>query len=209
MEDFNMAEEITQATTDTDAGENTATETGSTNTANDSSQTETLKKLIQSGIDKGLAEERKKYADLQKKFDKMTKEGMNKEELAKFELDERDKQLTAREKELNDRQNRWNAMEAIKEAGLDDGGKDALELVDFVISDDEETTKARVKAFSNLVKKFVKAEVDRTFKTNGRNPDNGVSGGKETKTSIATNLGKAAAERNTAAKGVLEHYLGG
>lgn len=71
------------------------------------------------------------------------------------------------------------AIKAIKAAGLDDGSDASLELVDFVLGADEKAIDARVKAFGALVKKFVAAEVDKTFKDSGRNPGKGSSGGKE------------------------------
>ena len=52
-----------------------------------------------------------------------------------------------------------------------------MELVDFVMSDDTETIDKRVKAFGDLVRKFVTAEVDKKFKSNGRTPNTGSNGG--------------------------------
>ena len=77
---------------------------------------------------------------------------------------------------LAEKENRLFAIKAIKAAGLDDGSDKALELVDFVIGGSEEEIEARVKAFNGLVKKFVKAEVDKTFKQHGRDPGQGGGG---------------------------------
>ena len=41
------------------------------------------------------------------------------------------------------------------------------------MSDSEENINARVKSFSELVKKFVNAQVDKKFKDNGRTPNSG------------------------------------
>ena len=76
-------------------------------------------------------------------------------------------------KRLRTKENRLLAIKSIKAAGLDDGSDKALELVDFIIADDEESINNRVKAFGNLVKRFVEDKVNKTFKDNGRNPNGG------------------------------------
>ena len=82
-----------------------------------------------------------------------------------------------KEKALLEKENRLFAIKAIKDAGLDDGGNEALELVDFVMSgkdDTEETIKGKVNTMKSFFEKRVAAEVDKIFKTNGRTP-NGAS----------------------------------
>ena len=110
---------------------------------------------------------------------------------------------------LTEKENRWFAIKAIKEAGLDDGGNNALELVDFVMGDSEEATRAKVKTFSDLVKKFVTAQVNETFKSNGRNPEKSGNVEGNATNNLAVKVGKTAADRNKAASEVLNHYLGG
>ena len=60
-------------------------------------------------------------------------------------------------------------------AGLDDGSDVSLELVDFVLAKETSEIDARIQAFDKLLKKLVKAEVDKTFRANGRNPQSGGS----------------------------------
>lgn len=171
-----------------------------------------LDKVIQSRVDRLMAEERKKNADLQKKYDKLVKEKMSDEEVKKLEADEREKALAAKERELKDRENKLYAIKAIKEVGLDDGSDKALELVDLIIHDDEKVMEARAKTLSDLVKRLVSAEVDKTFKANGRDPHGAKGGagkaeGKDV--TLAEKLGKSAAESNAKTNEVLKHYLGG
>ncbi len=179
---------------------------------NHASEVERLDKLVQSKVDRLMAEERKKNADLQKKLNALSKEKLSDDELKKMEIEEREKSIAMKEKELRDRENRLYAIKAIKSIGLDDGSDKSLELIDFVIGEDEKAIDARVKAFSDLVKRFVSAEVDKTFKANGRIP-NGAradAGREENKSvSIAEALGKKAAQTNEKANSVLSYYLGG
>ena len=157
-----------------------------------------------------MAEERKKNADLQKKLDRITKEKLSDEELKKAEMDDKVKELAEKEKELADRENRLFAIKAIKEAGLDDGSDNALNLVDFVMCANEDDTTERVNAFKTLLDKMVAAQVDKTFKANGRTPNGAGSAAEEKKdNSIAERLGKVRAEQSKISNDVLNYYLGG
>lgn len=172
--------------------------------------TENLDKLIQSKVDRLMADARKENATLQKELDKQKKARMSDEEVKQYEISEREKAIAAKEKELADRENRLYAIKAIKAAGLDDGGENSLELVDFVMSDTEENIDTRVKAFKSLVDKMVAAEVDKTFKTNGRTPKGANNGGQTKETStIAETLGKTRAAQTEKSNKILNHYLGG
>ena len=193
-----------------------STATGEGATQEPAKQTETLltdeiKKHIQSEIDRGLAEERKKSASLQKENERLKKEKMSAEELKKYEDEQREQEMTKRENALSERENRLFAIEAIKEIGLDDGSKKSLDLVDFVMSGDKDTITERVKAFKELVDRFVTAEVDKTIAANGRIPHGATTGnGGETKSnSIAVELGKQAAETTAKSNDILKHYYGG
>ena len=96
---------------------------------------------------------------------------------AELERQEREDALAERERALQEKENRLYAIKAIKAAGLDDGSDRALELVEFVLGGTEADIDLKVKAFGSLVKKFVKAEVDKTFKEHGRNPEQGAGAG--------------------------------
>lgn len=138
---------------------------------------EKLEKLIQAKVDRLTARLGKEKADLQKEVDKLKREKLSDEEIKQLEISEKEKALVERERALLDKENRLYAIKAIKAAQLDDGSDKSLELVDFVMSDDTETIDKRVKAFGDLVRKFVTAEVDKKFKSNGRTPNTGSNGG--------------------------------
>lgn len=130
---------------------------------------EALRKLIQQEVDRATNKLGNENKDLRQKL----KEKMTAEEVAKLEKEEREKELAERERALKDKESRLYAIQAIKEAGLDDGSANALALIDFVIADDEESMKTKVGAFKTLVDQFVKAKVDETFKKNGGTPAKG------------------------------------
>lgn len=138
---------------------------------------EKLEKLIQAKVDRLTARLGKEKAELQKEVDKLKREKLSDEEIKQLEISEKEKEIADRERALLEKENRLYAIKAIKAANLDDGSDKSLELVDFVMSDDTETIDKRVKAFGDLVRKFVTSEVDKKFKSNGRTPNTGSSGG--------------------------------
>ena len=136
-----------------------------------------LEKIIQRAVDRAtnkLGNENKK---LRQQLETLKKNKLTEEEAAELERQEREADLEERERALQEEKNRWYALGKIKEAGLDDGGNNALELVDFVLGGTEEDIDNRVKSFGALVKKLVKAEVDKTFKQHGRDPQQGAGSG--------------------------------
>lgn len=170
-----------------------------------------FEKLVQAKANKLAAEISKKNAQLQKELDTLKREKMTAEELKQLEMSEKEKTLAEREKMLLDKESRLIALRAIKEAGLDDGSDKALELVDFVMAENEDSIKNKVKAFGELVNKFVESKVGKIFKDNERNPNNSnVSTGDERKSnSVAENLGKARAEKQKQSNSILNFYRGG
>ena len=218
-----MAEETTntaqgtqnepQNTQTNQATNNTGNATNEPQEAQNNAQTKSaqpsIEELIQKAVDRATNKLGNDNKKLREQLDTLKKDKLTDDERKQLEIAEKEADIADREAKLHEKENRLFAIKAIKDAGLDDGSSNALELVDFVMTDDEETTTARVKAFDALVKKFVSAEVNRTFKDNGRNPDKGGSTGTDAKNDIAVNIGKAAAERNAAANKVLSQYLGG
>ena len=135
-----------------------------------------IEKLVQAKVDKITAKLGKEKSDLQKKLEKLKKEHLTDDQLKQDELNEKEKAIADREKALLEKENRLYAIKKIKAEGLDDGSDKSLELVDFVLSDDTDVIDSRVKAFSELVKKFVTDRVKKTFEDNGRNPNAGGKG---------------------------------
>lgn len=132
-----------------------------------------LDKIIQSRVDKQMAAERKKNAELEKKLKNLQQSKLTDDELKQIEIDEKEKAIAEREKAITDKENRLFAVKAIKEAGLDDGSDTALSLVDFVMGEDETEIKGKVKAFKELFNRAVTAEVNKRFKENGYTPKKG------------------------------------
>lgn len=188
--------------------ENTAEEQREKATT-DSIDNERLEKLIQSRVDRLLADERKKNVGLQKQLEKLTKEKLSDDELKQLEITEKEKAIAEREKAILDRENRWHAMKAIKEIGLDDGSEKALELIDFVMAEDAKAINEKVKKFNEFVRYFAKSDLEKTYKINGRIPNGANQKSAENKTSIAEKLGKSRAEQQKKSNDILQHYLGG
>lgn len=167
-----------------------------------------LDKLVNAKAERLTAEMSKKNSELEKELAKLKKEKMTADELKQFEISEKEKTLAEREKMLLDKENRLIAIKAIKEAGLDDGSDISLELVDFIMADNEDTIKSKTKTFSELVKKFVAIEVDKTFRKNGRNPNISNVGESKKSNGIAETLGKARAEKQKQSNDILKYYGG-
>ncbi len=206
--------EVENTNTSTDTETKPAdSEKESKNADNKPNDSDKLDKIIQSRVDRAMADERKKNADLLKELEKLKREKLSDDEIKQLEVEEREKAIADKEKALTEKENRLFAIKAIKEAGLDDGSDKVLELVDLVVSgtnDTEETIQNKVKSFSDLLKSMVAAEVEKTFKANGRIP-NGASSAGDTKdtSNIAVKLGKERAEANKKANDVLSYYTGG
>ena len=151
-----------------------------------------LDKIIQSRLDKQMAAERKKNADLKKQLERLQKAKLTDDELKQIEIEEREKTIAEREKAITDKENRLYAVKAIKEAGLDDGSDTSLSLVEFVMGEDETEINEKVKAFKELFDKAVTAEVNKRFKDAGYTPKKGdnLNGGVNPYTKEQFNLTK-------------------
>jgi len=173
-----------------------------------------IEKLAQSKADKMRAKERKEFAEMKKELEKLRKEKMSADEIKELEMKEKEKALAEKDKALTEKGNRIFAIQAIKTAGLDDGG-DTSALVDLVIAGSdvtEDSITERVTAIKGYFDKRVAAEVDKIFKENGRNPNGSGSGSgdKDGDDSIAVKLGKQRAERNKKSNDALKFYgIGG
>lgn len=207
------AQNDTQNVDNTNTSVNTNTDTNVDQSNQNDSQSDSgqsdIEKLIQKAVDRATNKLGNDNKKLREQLDALRKQGKTAEEIKKMEMAEKEADIAEREAKIQERENRLFAIKAIKEIGLDDGSSNALELVDFIMANDEDTITSRVKAFDTLVKKFVSAEVNRTFKDNGRNPESGNGGNADAKNSVAANIGKITADRNAASEKVLNHYLGG
>ena len=211
-----MADAATTTTTpatDTPAT-NPATDTHSAAPATDQQQDSTTKldALIQSAVDRAtnkLGNENKK---LRSENETLRKANLDKDELKKLELSEKEKEIAEREKALTEKENRLIAIKEIKAAGLDDGSDASLAIVDFVMAEDEDGIKERVKAFNTLVTGLVQKKVDAVFKASGRTPgvgsDTASNAGGQNE-SIAARMGKSTAAANQKAQDTRNYYVNG
>lgn len=65
------------------------------------------------------------------------------------------------------------AIKALKKAELDDGSEDTLDLVEFVLGEDETDIDVKVKALQKFAQRIAKNTIDGIYKANGRNPGRG------------------------------------
>jgi len=134
-----------------------------------------IEKMIQQAVDRATNKLGNDNKRLREELENIRKEKLTAEERAELEKKQEREQFERERAEFRMEKNRLYAIKAIKAAGLDDGSDKALELVNFVLGSDEQETDARVKAFGDLVKKFVGSEVEKTFKGAGRTPGKGSS----------------------------------
>lgn len=135
-----------------------------------------LEKLIQQAVDRATNKLGNENKGLREELEKIRKEKLTADELKALEDEEKEKNLADREAAVKAAENKMYAVKAIKKAGLDDGSESALDILALVNGSDEATIDANVKALKALVDKLVKAEVDKTFKGNGRSPEKGAGG---------------------------------
>ena len=135
-----------------------------------------IEKLIQQAVDRATNKLGNDNKRLREELESIKKEKLTAEERAELEKKQEREQFEQERAEFLQEKNKLYAIKAIKAAGLDDGSDMSLELVDFVMASDTKDIDARIKSFGALVKKFVQAEVDKTFKREGRNPGKGGGG---------------------------------
>lgn len=171
-----------------------------------------VEKLINRAVDRATNKLGNDNKKLRSDLETERKKNLSDKEIKDLELQEKEKEIAERERALTEKENRLLAIKAIKEAGLDDGSDASLAIVDFVMAEDEEGIRERVKTFNALIERIVKTKVDGVFKANGRTPGVGSetaanAGGQND--SFAARIGRNAASTNKAAQSVLDHYIGG
>lgn len=180
-------------------------------TTNNSEMTpEQIDKIVQKRAEALNEKLSKNNENLKKELENLKKSKLTEDEVRAFEIERKEQELNEREKEIKDSQNRLYAIKAIKEAGLDDGGKNVFEIVDLVMGDDENSIDNRVLALNNLVQSMVKSQINGLFVQNGRNPNgsnaNDDNSG-ETDNKVILQIGESARKRSEKADSVLKHYL--
>lgn len=133
-----------------------------------------LEKKIQQAVDRATNKLGNDNKALREELEKLRKEKLTAAELKALEDEEKEKSLAEREAAVKAAENKLYAVKAIKKAGLDDGSETALDILALVQASDTESIDSNIKALKALVDKLVKAEVEKTFKSNGRNPEKGA-----------------------------------
>lgn len=138
-----------------------------------------LEKKIQQAVDRATNKLGNDNKALREELEKLRKEKLTAAELKELEDAEKEKALADREAAVKAAENKLYAVKAIKKAGLDDGSETALDILALVNAGDTESIDTNIKALKALVDKLVKAEVEKTFKGNGRQPEKGAGGGSD------------------------------
>lgn len=139
---------------------------------------ETIEKLLQSKLDKALAQERKEKAqekktnaELKKQIERLQKKMMTDEEAKQLEFEEQQKELEEQRRELTLEKNKMYAVKALKKAEISDTEETLALMERLVVSCADETDiDDLVTMLKDWHEKSVKAEVDKRFKANGYTP---------------------------------------
>lgn len=132
-----------------------------------------LEKMIQAAVDRATNKLGNENKLLKDKLEKTRKEKLSADELKHVELQEKEAELARQQAEIQTEKNRMYAIKALKKAELDDGSEDTLDLVEFVLGEDETDIDVKVKALQKFARRIAKNTTDGIYKANGRNPGRG------------------------------------
>lgn len=133
--------------------------------------------LIEKAVDRATNKLGNENKALREKLEKLKKTKLSAEEIAEEERREKETALAEREAAVKAAENRMFALKQIKKIGLDSGDETAIQIVDLVMGEDEDAISENVSALKKLVDSLVAVEVDKAFKSTGRVPGKGKSGG--------------------------------
>lgn len=136
-----------------------------------------IDKLIEKAVDRATNKLSNENKALREKLEKLKKTKLSAEEIAEEERREKETALAEREAAVKAAENRMFALKQIKKIGLDSGDETAIQIVDLVMGEDEDAISENVSALKKLVDSLVAVEVDKAFKSTGRVPGKGKSGG--------------------------------
>ena len=136
-----------------------------------------IDKLIEKAVDRATNKLGNENKALREKLEKLKKTKLSAEEIAEEERREKETALAEREAAVKAADNRMFALKQIKKIGLDSGDETAIQIVDLVMGEDEDAISENVSALKKLVDSLVAVEVDKAFKSTGRVPGKGKSGG--------------------------------
>lgn len=136
-----------------------------------------IDKLIEKAVDRATNKLGNENKALREKLEKLKKTKLSAEEIAEEERREKETALAEREAAVKAAENRMFALKQIKKIGLDSGDETAIQIVDLVMGEGEDAISENVSALKKLVDSLVAVEVDKAFKSTGRVPGKGKSGG--------------------------------
>lgn len=132
---------------------------------------ESLKKLIQSEVDRVRTSKSKEIKALELELESLRKEKMSAEQIKEFERKQLEERLIQKERELTDKEILIKARDLLTQEGL------ALSFVDFVKADTIEATEQRVKTLKAEWQKKHSEAVDSAIKSHARDPNKERTGG--------------------------------
>lgn len=135
-----------------------------------------IAKAVQAAVDRATNKLGNENKLLKDRLEKTRKEKLSADELKQVELQEKETELAQKEQEIREKENRIYAVKALKKAELDDGSEDTLELVEFVLGNDEAAVDLKVAALQKFAKRVAKNTTDGIYRTNGRTPGKGNTG---------------------------------
>ena len=131
---------------------------------------ELIKKAQQSEGDRVRTEYSKKLKSLETEKETLLKEKMTEDEKTKFELENARKEIQERENVINQRTLELSTISLLKDENV------PIEFKPYVIGNDEESTKSKVKAFKKLWDAEINKAVEDKFKSNSRTPNQSSEG---------------------------------
>lgn len=135
-----------------------------------------IAKAVQAAVDRATNKLGNANKKLKEDLEKERKKNLSTEELKQLELQEKETELAQKEQEIREKENRMYAIKALKKAELDDGSEDTLDLVEFVLGEDETAIDLKVKALQKFAQRVAKNTTDGIYKANGRTPGKGNAG---------------------------------
>lgn len=104
-------------------------------------------------VSQALAKQQAKFKQQMDEAEKLRT--MNEEQKAQYQLEQRIKEIEAKEKEFALKENRYEAQKIMAEKNI------PLAFADFIVAEDAETMMANISLFEKEFKRAVRAEVDK------------------------------------------------
>jgi len=149
-----MAEDITNTGLDTE----TKTDDNETKTTYSKEEVEEmLQREADKRVTEALKKAERKNAEKVKEAEKLAK--MNEEDKFRYELEQREKAIADKERQLALMENKNEASKILSEKGI------SLALVDFIVADDADTMMQNINVLDKAFKASVKTEVEKRLQS--------------------------------------------